>query len=256
MNVEGSSAAGQNATSDGFAVELPVFAGPFRLLADLILEQKVDVCDVSVSQVTDSYLAHAQDAETWDLEEATWFLALCAVLLELKVGRLMPRHTELDEEDLVGGSPDLLYARSLELAAFRKVAVEIARRLEDEAGYFARDVGPGPEFSNLYPDPMERLTAQDLARIAAQMLRPPPVLDLSHVTPVRFTVAEAMTVVQEKIEDSGRAASFRDLVADCEDRIHVVVRFLAILELYREGKVGLAQAATFGEIEVEWTGAA
>ena len=239
----------------GFAVDLPVFAGPFRLLADLILEQKVDVCDVSVASVTDGFLAYAKDAEAWNLEEATWFLAICAVLLELKVGRLMPKHAELDEEDILGRSPDLLYARSLELAAFRKVAVELARRLEDEAGFFARDVGPGPEFAHLYPDPMATLVADDLAKAAAQLLRPPPTLDLSHVTPVRYTVADAMSALQERITAlTGRAASFRDLVADCEDRIHVVVRFLAVLELYREGKVELAQAATFGEIEIEWTG--
>ncbi len=117
---EPSAGADEARTAAGFAVELPVFAGPFRLLADLILEQKVDVCDVSVASVTDGYLAYAKDAETWNLEEATWFLAICAVLLELKVGRLMPKHAELDEEDILGRSPDLLYARSLELAAFRR----------------------------------------------------------------------------------------------------------------------------------------
>ena len=235
-----------------FAVDLPVFTGPFRLLAELILEQKVDVCDVAIATVTDRYLGHAKEAEGWNLDEATWFLAICALLLELKVGRLMPRHNEQDEEDLLGASPDLAYARSLELAAFRKVAIEVARRLEDEAGFFARDVGPGPEFSHLYPDPMEAVVAEDIAHVAAQMLRPPPTLDLSHVTPIRYTMAEAMSAVEQRIEDFGRAASFRDLVADCADRIHVVVRFLAILELYREGKVELQQGATFGEIEVEW----
>ena len=143
--------------SGTFAVELPAFTGPFRLLSELILEQKVDVCDVQVATVTDAFLAYAKDAEHWDLEEVTWFLAMCAVLLELKVGRLMPRHTDTDEDDLLGGSPDIAYARSLELAAFRKVAVELARRLEDEAGYFTRDVGPGPEFSHLYPDPMTKV---------------------------------------------------------------------------------------------------
>jgi len=239
----------------GFSVALPVFAGPFRLLADLIMEQKVDVCDVAIASVTDAFLEHTKDAEHWNLEEATWFLAICAMLLELKVARLTPRHTDLDEEDMVGGSPDLLYARSIELRAFRKVAVELARRLEDEAGFFTRDVGPGPEFSHLYPDPMERVTVTEMARTAAQLLRPPPTLDLSHVTPIRYTVADAMSAVQERfVGFGGRPASFRDLVADCEDRIHVVVRFLAILELYREGKVELQQAATFGEIEVEWRG--
>jgi segregation and condensation protein A len=245
---------GTGATSTTFAVELPVFTGPFSLLTDLILEQKVDVCDVRISAVTERFLAHVRDADAWNLEEATWFLAICAVLLELKVARLTPKHTELDEEDLLGGSPDLVYARSLELAAFRRIAIEIARRLEDEAGYFARDVGPGPEFSHLYPDPLTGVQSSEIASIAAQLLRPPPTLDLSHVTPVRYTVAEAMTTLQDRISTIAGGATFRDLVADCEERIHVVVRFLAILELYREGKVELAQADTFGEIEVAWAG--
>jgi segregation and condensation protein A len=237
-----------------FAVELPVFAGPFQLLADLIMEQKVDVCDVPVATVTDRFLARAKETERWDLEEVTWFLAICAILLELKVGRLMPRHTDVDEDDLLGGSPDLAYARSRELAAFRRVAVELARRLEDEAGYFTRDVGPGPEFSHLYPDPMTRVRAEDLRALAAQLLRPAPTLDLTHVTPIRYTMAEAMSAVERRIEDFGRSASFRDLVADCEERIQIVVRFLALLELYRDGRVELLQGDTFGEIRVEWQG--
>src|SRR5438034_5216848 len=59
----------------GFAVEVPGFAGPFRLLADLILDQKVDVCDVPIASVTDAFLASTKAAEGWSLEEATWFLA-------------------------------------------------------------------------------------------------------------------------------------------------------------------------------------
>jgi segregation and condensation protein A len=236
-----------------FAVELPAFTGPFRLLSELILEQKVDVCDVQVATVTDAFLTYAKDAERWDLEEVTWFLAMCAVLLELKVGRLMPRHTETDD-DLLGPSPDIAYARSLELAAFRKVAVELARRLEEEASFFTRDVGPGPELSHLYPDPMTKVGAEDVARLAAQLLRPPPTLDLTHVTPIRYTMEEALSAVERRIEDLGRAASFRDLVADCDERIQVVVRFLALLELYRDGRVELRQGETFGEIRVEWQG--
>ena len=236
-----------------FAVELPVFSGPFRLLAELILDHKIDVCDVSIATVTDRFLERAKDTELWDLEEATWFLAASAVLLELKVGRLMPRHEVLDEEDMIGISPDLVYARSLELAAFRRVAGEVQRRAEEEARLFRREAGPPPEFAHLYPDVLERVTPDDLAQAAAIVLRPPPLLDLGHVTPIRYTMAEALDAVRSRLGELGQA-SFRDLVADCEERIQVVVRFLALLDLYREGKVDLAQAQTFGEIVVSWEG--
>jgi segregation and condensation protein A len=232
-----------------FSVELPIFVGPFKLLTDLILDQKVDVCDVSIAAVTDRFLEHAKDAERWSLEEATWFLAACAVLLELKVGRLMPRHEVLDEEDLLGISPDLVYARSLELAAFRQVAADLARRFEEEALHVPREAGPPPEFAHLYPDVMEKVQPEQLAALAAALLRPPPMLDLSHVTPIRYTIDEARVAVRAHL-DRLREASFRELVADCDERIQIVVRFLALLDLYREGQVDLAQAETFGEINV------
>jgi segregation and condensation protein A len=238
-----------------FAVDLPIFVGPFKLLADLILDHKIDVCDVAIATVTDRFLEHAKDAERWTLDEATWFLAACAVLLELKVGRLMPRHQVLDEEDLLGVSPDLVYARSLELAAFRRVAEDLARRFEEEALHVPREAGPPVEFAHLYPDVMASVEPERLATLAAALLRPPPTLDLSHVTPIRYTIDEAREAVRAHLVGLGHA-SFRDLVADCDERIQIVVRFLALLDLYREGKVDLAQAETFGEIHVRWEGAA
>ena len=125
--------------AEGFGVELPVFAGPFRLLAELILEQKVDVCDIAIASVNDRYLDHVKQANRWNLEEATWFLAICAVLLELKVSRLTPRHTELDEEDLLGGSPDLAYARSLELAAEPGIVERVLAEGAEKARPVARE---------------------------------------------------------------------------------------------------------------------
>jgi segregation and condensation protein A len=244
---------GEIATT-AFAVELPAFTGPFRVLTDLLLDQKIDVCDVPIASVTDGFLAYSKDAEAWSLDEATWFLAVCAILLELKVGRLMPRHEALDEEDLLGVSPDLVYARSLELAAIRRVAVDLSRRFEEEALHHPREAGPPPEFAHLYPDVLEKVRVETLAQLAAGLLRPPPALDLYHVTPIRYTMEEAVAAVMTHLGRTG-SARFRELVADCDERIQVVVRFLALLDLYREGKVDLSQAETFGEIEVAWQGA-
>jgi segregation and condensation protein A len=223
-----------------FVVELPLFNGPFRLLADLILDRSVDVCDVPVARVTERFVREGREAAArWSLEEATWFLAICAVLLELKVGRLLPRHVVETEEDLLGGaSPDLIYARSL---------------IEDAALSVGREAGPPEEFAHLYPDVMEKVTAADLRRVAADLFRPEPALDLSHVTPIRASLADALDAVRARLVVTPEAR-FRDLVEECEERIDVVVRFLAVLELYRRGHVELSQAGVFGDIEVRWQG--
>jgi segregation and condensation protein A len=236
-----------------FPVDLPVFQGPFRLLAELIMDRQVDVCDVPVAAVTKDFLARADEAEGWTLEEATWFLAICAVLLDMKVGRLFPRDESPDEEDLLGASPDLAFARHLELVAFRQVADHLATLFADGARYLPREAGPLEEFAKLYPDPMARVRPGDLAQAAAAMLRTPTV-DLTHVTPIRATVQEAVETVTRRL-NRRREARFRDLVNDCRgDRIQVVVRFLALLELHAGGKVRLSQAETFGDIEVRWEG--
>jgi segregation and condensation protein A len=240
-------------TRQEFVVDLPLYSGPFRLLADLIFEQKLDVCDLPVARVTETFLARGLEAiETWDLEEATWFLAVCAAMLELKVGRLLPRPVVETEEDLLGGaSPDLVYARSLELAAFRQMARWVADAIERASFLVPRTAGPPPEFAHLYPDVLEKVTADLLASTAAAILRPGPGLDLSHVTPIRASLSEALREVQSRLQQAGEA-KFSELVGDERERIHVVVRFLALLELYREGKVHLSQAELFGDIQVRW----
>jgi segregation and condensation protein A len=241
--------------SDELLVELPIFSGPFRLLAELIMDHKVDVCDVPVARVTDGYLQRGRsEAGSWSLEEATWFLAVCATLLEVKVGRLLPRHVVETEEDLLGGmSPDLVYARSIELAAFRRIAEDIAARIDAASLMVARGVGPPPELAHLYPDVMDRVGADALARIAWVLLAPPTEVDLGHVAPIRISLADSLAAVRDRLCAVGEAR-FRDLLFDCPERIHVVVRFLALLELHRQGKVELSQAELFGEIEVRWQG--
>ena len=150
------------------------------------------------------------------------------------------------EEELLGGvSPDLVYARSLELRAFRRVAEDLAHLLAEGSLRHTRPPGVPEEFAHLYPDPMERVTAAALAQVAADVLRPPPVLDISHVTPIRITLADAVRAIEDQLADRP-STRFRDLVGDCEARIEIVVRFLALLELHRQGKVDLHQAGPLG----------
>ena len=164
----------------------------------------------------------------------------------------MPRHEVVDEEDLLGVSPDLVYARSIELSAAGSWRSSSAACSRSPA--LPREAGPPPELAHLYPDVLEMIQAEDLARIAAAVLRRRR-CSTSHVTPIRYTMAEAV----ERSEDTwtgsvGRASATSSPTATNGSRSSV--RFLALLELYREGKVDLEQAETFGEIEVRWEGEA
>src|SRR5438552_1416505 len=216
-------------TSPDFVVELPLFSGPFRLLADLVLDQRMDVCDVPVAGVTDRFLKEGLDRiDGWSLEEATWFVGICAVLLELKVGRLLPRPEPTAEEDLLGGArPDLLYARSLELAAFRRVAEALAEKMAAAGLMAPRSAAPPREFAHLYPDVLENVTAEMLRGVAAAALAPPRDIDLSHVTAIPMSLADAMDAVRERLIGRHETRS-RDLVDGCHRPAGAVVRCLGV----------------------------
>ena len=147
------------------------------------------------------------------------------------------------EEDLLGGaSPDLLYARSLELAAFRLAAADLSDRIAEASLMAARTAGPPAEFAHLYPDVLAKVSAGDLGALADVLLapaagrRPLP----RHPDP-RDRGGGAGDAAPARLAAMSEAR-FRDLLADEPERIDVVVRFLAILELHRQGKVELSQA--------------
>ena len=105
------------------------------------------------------------------------------------------------------------------------------------------------------PDLLEGVSPLRLQRayFRAAAQKPPKVIGLEHVAPIRASVAEALVTVSEQLRIDGRS-TFRKLVAGIADRIEIVVRFLAILELYKQGRVDLDQVERFGEIDVIWLG--
>jgi segregation and condensation protein A len=120
---------------------------------------------------------------------------------------------------------------------------------------FPRMAGPEERFATLMPDLLEGVSPLRLQRayFRAAAQKPPKVIGLEHVAPIRASVADALVTVSEQLRVDGRS-TFRKLVAGITDRIEVVVRFLAILELYKQGRVDLDQVERFGEIDVIWLG--
>jgi segregation and condensation protein A len=240
-----------------FEVHLGVFDGPFDLLLGLISKRKLDVTEVALSQVTDDFLAHIRTfGREWDLGQATEFLVVAATLLDLKAARLLPSGEVEDEEDLaLLEARDLLFARLLQYRAYKEAAAVLAARLAEESRRFPRVVGLDERFIGLLPEVLLGLGPAEFAALAARTLapRPVPTIAMGHLHAPLVSVREQATLMVARLSQL-TTATFRSLSADCPDTLTVVARFLALLELYREGSVAFEQVTPLGELLVRWTG--
>lgn len=245
-----------------FTVSLDNFNGPFDLLLQLITRRKLDVTQVALSVVTDEFIEHVKlgqsGADPWDLDQTTEFLVVAATLLDLKAARLLPAGEVEDAEDLaVLEARDLLFARLLQYRAFKQVAAQIAQQLASQSRRLARPGGLDEPFRRLLPEVRLGLTPADFAALAARALEPPeaPEVSLAHLHAPQVSVAEQARVVAARLRRAGRLA-FRVLVADAADRLVIVARFLALLQLARRSAVAFEQPHPLGELVVVWTGEA
>ena len=241
--------------ASGFHVHLDVFEGPFDLLLALISKHKLDITEIALSSVTDEFIGYIRALSGgWDLDQASYFLVVAATLLDLKAARLLPAGEVDDEEDLaLLEARDLLFARLLQYRAYREVAVVLAGKMTAESKRFPRRVAMEPRFADLLPEVLLGLGPAEFAAIAARVLAPrrPPTVSTSHLHVPRTSVREQAEILMAELR-SLRRATFRQLTADCAGTFEVVARFLAVLELYRDGRIGLDQVAPLGDLYVSW----
>jgi segregation and condensation protein A len=241
-----------------FEVHLDVFQGPFDLLLGLIAKHQLDITEVALARVTDEFVAHIRGrGKDWDLSQASEFLVVAATLLDLKAARLLPAAVVEDEEDLaLLEARDLLFARLLQYRAFKQVAGVLAERMEQAGRRHARSVPLEPRFAALLPELVMTITPEQLAAIAARALAPreTPTVGLGHLHAPAVSVREQAAVLVDRLRRQ-RSTTFRSLTADADGTLVVVARFLALLELFRDGSVAFDQVTPLGELTVRWTGA-
>jgi segregation and condensation protein A len=238
-----------NAASGGFSVHLDNFDGPFDLLLQLISRHK-----------TDEFIAFIRGLEAsgegWELDQATEFLVVAATLLDLKAARLLPSGEVEDEEDLaLLEARDLLFARLLQYRAFKEIAATFSERILAADKSFPRVVALDPALASLLPEVLIGVGAQRFAAIAERVLTPKvsPVVAVEHLHMPLVSVTEESKRVVEALRHS-KSLSFRNLISDADSTLVVVARFLALLDLYRQGVLRFEQVIALGELHISWTG--
>jgi segregation and condensation protein A len=239
----------------GYEVRTDVFEGPFDLLLHLISAEEVDVYEVSLSRIVDAYLVELERMQDLDLDVATEFLLIAATLVELKCRRLLPGPDDLDlDEDLaLFEERDLLLARLVECKMFSGAARMLAALEAAASKSLPRSAGPDERFDDIRPDLLAGVSAEMLGDAARRALaqKPLPRIDVDHILVDELTVADVVDDLCAVLAGRGRI-SFRALTDGLEQRIQVIVHFLAVLELYKQGLIEIDQRGTFGELVLWW----
>ncbi|WP_246594937.1 segregation and condensation protein A [Actinoplanes auranticolor] len=246
------------ADSGKFTVRLTNFTGPFDLLLQLIGKHKLDVTEIALHQVTDDFIAYIRAmGDDWDLGETSEFLLVAATLLDLKAARLLPSAEVEDEDDLaLLEAGDLLFARLLQYKAYKEAAAVIADLEGVGARRWPRAVSLEPRYAEALPDLVLGIGPERLLKLALKQFLPkpgPPEVSIAHIHQVRVSVREHATLIRDRLRRAG-SATFSLLIADCENTLEVVARFLALLELYREGLIDFEQPVSLEEMTVRWIG--
>ena len=242
----------------GFAVRVGGFEGPFDLLLALIAKHRIEVTELALHVVTDDFIAHVRSqGPQWDLDEATSFLVIAATLLDLKAARLLPDGEVEDEEDLaLLEARDLLFARLLQYRAFKEVAALLDGMFASAARLRPRDAGLEDWQARLLPEVLLGIGPEQFAAIAEEAFAPKPPdpgVSTEHAHAPAVSVREQAAILIERLRRRG-SATFRELVADAPSTLVVVGRFLALLELYRDGSVTFGQTTALAELTVRWAG--
>lgn len=245
----------------GIPVKLPVFEGPLDLLLHLIESNKIDIYDIPIVMITDQYMEYIRSMETKDLNTMSEFLVMAATLLEIKAKLLLP--AEVDEEgEEIDPRADLVQ-RLLEYKMYKYMAYELKDRQSLAAKVLYKEATiPKEVASYIEPVDLEELvgdlTLQKLNEIFKSILR----RQEDKIDPVRskfgdiekeeVSLEDKMSSVEAYLT-SHKRFSFRNLLEHeaKKSKLHVIVTFLAVLELMKVGRLVVQQEETFGEILIE-----
>ncbi len=245
----------EDVSGNGFSLNIGNFEGPFDLLLSLISKHQLDITSISLSQVTNDFIAYVRTLEDADqLEEASEFLVVAATLLDIKIAELLPKGEVVDAEDVaLLEARDLLFARLLQYRAFKDISSWFQTAIAMESRRVYRSVRLDDRFRTQRPELVWTVSLEDFARLAEETMAPReiPMVGLTHLHAPRVSIREQAAEVVALLR-AAKTLTFRELIESVRDRAVLVARFLAILELYRMSAVSFEQSESLGPLQITW----
>lgn len=239
-------------------VKLDAFEGPLDLLLHLIEKNKIDIYDIPIALITSQYLAYVREIPAEDMERASAFIVMAATLIEIKSKMLLP--PEVDEEGEEIDPREELVQQLLEYKMYRYAADELRQKQADAAQTFYKEADIPDEVMAYRPAPdvdafcagvepgdlkqtFDRLMKQQLDRIDEQHA------SFGKIEKETVTLPEKMEALHGYARRH-RKFSFRTLLREAKNKMDVIVTFVALLEMIRQGDVTVKQEELFDDIEI------
>lgn len=229
-----------------FTLETPSFQGPLETLLMLIEERKMSISDISLAEVTDSYLTYVEKLSELPLGETAQFILIASTLLLIKSRALLPTlELSVDERESV----EELERRLARYALIRKASKVLRTHWGQTPLLLARRAPVRP--SIFTPAAVTRGTIADAAKRLVSVLPKPAAMAKAAITPM-LALEEVIARLKNRLSNAFRAR-FSELTKSA-DRHETIVYFLAMLELVRSGSASVTQEKLFSDIEIEVEG--
>ncbi len=229
----------------GFYFKLPAFEGPLDLLLHLIKENKIDIYDIPIVQITRQYTGYLDLMQELNLEIAGEFLVMAATLIHIKSKMLLPADDEEKEEPAEDPRAELVQ-RLLEYRAYKDSSLHLRKREDIWKDIFRRSAADKNDIE-FEPEPvLFEANVFDLISAFQKLMEKSPEKAVE-ITRETLTVADRINYVVERLEKED-GIRFEDLFEEGGTKLTLIVTFLALLELVRLGLVKIYQEKAFGMI--------
>lgn len=231
-----------------YQVILPIFQGPLDLLLYLVEENQLEITQVALAQVTDQYLAYLQTLEQLELASLAEFVVVAAQLLWLKSRALLPAPSSEEERLSEGEAGQDLVEKLREYQRYKAAATELKSRQEEGLRAYPRLLPLAIDLPNNLP--LEGVTLYDLADLVRRALQNIPAGSVDQVVaPVTISLPQILAELRRQVARQ-RRLSFNRLLTKATSRAEIIVTFLALLQLLKEGAVIVRQEVPFSEIVI------
>lgn len=230
---------------DQFKIKTQVFEGPLDLLLSLVEKKKLFINDIALSQVTDDFIAHIQNFEKLPMGDSAHFILIASTLLLIKSKSLLPALTLTEEEE--EGIHDL----ETRLKIFKRIkdaSINVANIFGKEIIFEQSQQRPVmPVFS-----PHESMNLLSLAQAIKDIIKSLPKKENMPKAVVRKVISlEEMIDNLTKRITHGLKMKFSEFSGDKKEKVNVIVSFLAMLELVKQGVIHVSQEQNFSDIHME-----